>query len=212
MTPGSCSTGIHILLEEADELFEVYLVNLMQGQQYQSDYLALNPKGTIPTLVNSAGNVFTDFLSIAWWLGKQYPRQGWIPQESCEQARMLEVLSYAVNTLHGQGFTRIFTPEKYQFDQLETSTVEAQGRALVTAGFNWVNRSLQGEHYVCDQFSLADVAVFYCEFWAKKIDLPLPQRCESHLRTMLQRPKVQAVLIEEGYGRWLQQELSRAVA
>ena len=29
MTPGSCSTGIHILLEEIDKPFEVYLVNLL---------------------------------------------------------------------------------------------------------------------------------------------------------------------------------------
>ena len=31
MTPGSCSTGIHILLEELELVFEVYLVNLMAG-------------------------------------------------------------------------------------------------------------------------------------------------------------------------------------
>lgn len=33
MTPGSCSTGIHILLEEIGLPFEVYVVNLMAGDQ-----------------------------------------------------------------------------------------------------------------------------------------------------------------------------------
>ena len=28
MTPGSCSTGIHIILEEMEEAFEAYIVNL----------------------------------------------------------------------------------------------------------------------------------------------------------------------------------------
>lgn len=33
MTPGSCSTGIHIRLEEAALVFEVYVVNLLAGDQ-----------------------------------------------------------------------------------------------------------------------------------------------------------------------------------
>lgn len=31
MTPGSCSTGIHILLEEIDRPFAAYIVNLPAG-------------------------------------------------------------------------------------------------------------------------------------------------------------------------------------
>ena len=47
MTPGSCSTGIHIILEELDEIFEAYLVNLPAGDQFKPDYVAINPKSTI---------------------------------------------------------------------------------------------------------------------------------------------------------------------
>ena len=31
MTPGSCSTGIHILLEELELVFEVYVMNMLRG-------------------------------------------------------------------------------------------------------------------------------------------------------------------------------------
>jgi hypothetical protein len=31
MTPGSCSTSIHIILEELEEVFEVYIMNLLAG-------------------------------------------------------------------------------------------------------------------------------------------------------------------------------------
>lgn len=34
MTPGSCSTGIHILLEELELVFEVHLVNLLAAEGY----------------------------------------------------------------------------------------------------------------------------------------------------------------------------------
>jgi len=47
MTPGSCSTGIHIILEELDEIFEVYIVNLPAGDHFKPDYVTVNPKSTI---------------------------------------------------------------------------------------------------------------------------------------------------------------------
>ena len=40
MTPGSCSTGIHILLEECGLVFEAHIVNLLAGDQYKKgEYL-----------------------------------------------------------------------------------------------------------------------------------------------------------------------------
>ncbi len=113
MTPGSCSTGIHILLEEVGEVFEAYLVNLMEGDQYKADYLAINPKATIPSLLRKDGSSLTDFQTIAWWLAKNYPRRKLLPETLEDELRVLDVMNYAVNTIHGQGFTRIFTTEKY---------------------------------------------------------------------------------------------------
>jgi glutathione S-transferase len=79
MTPGSCSTGIHILLEELGLLFEVHPVNLLAGDQNKPDYLAINPKATIPTLVRDDGSALTDFQAIAWWLARQFPKAGLLP-------------------------------------------------------------------------------------------------------------------------------------
>ena len=42
MTPGSCSTGIHILLEEIGLVFEAYIVNLTTGDQYKPEYIKIN--------------------------------------------------------------------------------------------------------------------------------------------------------------------------
>ena len=70
MTPGSCSTGIHILLEEVGAVFEAYIVNLPAGDHLKPDYLAINPKGTIPTLVRNDGTAITEFQAIAWWLAR----------------------------------------------------------------------------------------------------------------------------------------------
>jgi glutathione S-transferase len=60
MTPGSCSTGIHILLEEIGLVFEAYIIDLLAGDQYKDKYLAINPKGTIPTLLRDDGTAIPD--------------------------------------------------------------------------------------------------------------------------------------------------------
>jgi len=60
MTPGSCSTGIHIILEELEEIFEAYVVNLPAGDHFKPDYVAINPKSTIPALVRKDGTPLTE--------------------------------------------------------------------------------------------------------------------------------------------------------
>jgi glutathione S-transferase len=67
LTPGSCSTGIHILLEELELVFEAHLVNLLAGTQNTPEYLAMNPKATIPTLVRNDGTALTEFQAPIGW-------------------------------------------------------------------------------------------------------------------------------------------------
>lgn len=211
MTPGSCSTGIHILLEECGLVFEAHLVNLLAGDNFKPDYLALNPKGTIPTLVREDGVALTDFQTIAWWLARTYPRRKLLPENLEDELRVMEVLNYAVNTLHGQGFTRIFTTENYSASQSEQERIKAQGRTIIEKGFALMNRYLDGRDYVVDKFSIADAALFYVEFWADRIDIPLPDNCLAHYLRMLARPAVRQVLMEEGYGN-IYVELEKANA
>lgn len=199
MTPGSCSTGIHILLEECGLVFEAHLVNLLAGDQHKADYFALNPKGTIPTLVREDGSVLTDFQSIAWWLARAYPRGKLLPDNLEGELRVIEVMNYALNTIHGQGFTRIFTTENYSHSQSEQESIKAQGHAIVKKGFSLINTLLSGNDYVVGDYSIADAALFYVEFWADRINIPLPDNCLAHYLRMLARHAVRQVLFEEGY-------------
>lgn len=202
MTPGSCATGIHILLEELELVFSANIVNLVKGDQRTPEFLAINPRGTIPVLVLDDGTALTSFLSIAWWLGRAYPKKQLIPEDSLQQTKMLDVLSYAVHQIHGQGFTRIFTPDNYLVGGAEPEQQQAmlleQGKNLIAQGFDWVASQLSGKT-VCEQFSLADAALFYVEFWADKSDIEMPQACIDHYQAMLTRPAVRQVLAEEGY-------------
>jgi glutathione S-transferase len=199
MTPGSCSTGIHILLEELELPFEVYLVNLMAGDQFKPEYVALNPKSTIPTLVRDDGTAITEFQAIAWWLARRYPRVGLLPENIDDEARVIETMDYVVGTIHGQGYTRIFTTANYTDNEAEHEAIQARGREIAARGLGVIDALLAGRDYVAGRFGIADAALFYVEFWADKIKLDLPPNCLAHYRRMLQRPAVRQVLMEEGY-------------
>ena len=199
MTPGSCSTGIHILLEELELPFEVYPVNLMAGDQHKPQYLAANPKATIPTLVRDDGSSITEFQAIAWWLARRYPRARLLPEDIDGEVRVLETMDYVVGTIHGQGYTRIFTTFNYSDNEADHAAIQARGREIVGKGLAIVNDVLAGKEYVVGNFSIADAALFYVEFWADKIKLELPPNCLAHYQRMLQRPAVRRVLLEEGY-------------
>jgi len=207
MTPGSCSTGIHILLETLELPFEVTIVNLPAGDHRQPGYLALNPKGTIPALQLDDGRVLTEFQAIAYWLARQYPRGRLLPDDAAQAASAMALMDYVVGTVHGQGYTRIFTTDSYLPAELPAeqrgtwiAAVQARGREIVTQAFDVIAQRLPDDGYATGaDLSIADAALFYVEFWADKTCLTLPPRCAAHLQRVRARPVVQAVLREEGY-------------
>lgn len=206
MTLGSCSTGIHILLEEIGLVFEAHLVNLLAGDQHQPAYRAINPKATIPALMRDDGSVLSEFQSIAWWLARAYPKKQLLPATPDGEARVLEIMGYVTATLHGQGFARLFTTDKFCTNAAEHEAVRAQGREIVDAGFALIDSLLAQQDYVAaDHFTIADAALFYIEFWADRTQVPLPANCRAHYQRLLTRPAVRQVLMEEGYGRTLAQ-------
>ncbi len=199
MTPGSCSTGIHILLEEIGLVFEAYIVNLVKGDHLKPDYLAINPHGTIPTLLRDDGVALTDFHSIALWLAQTYPRRKLLPESVDAREAALAAMHFCVQHIHGEGFRRVFTPERYAGRQADIEAIKAEGREIVVSALIAIDTELAGKDYVAGGFSVADAALFYVEFWADKTGMTLPRNCQAHYALMKTRPAVRQVLAEEGY-------------
>lgn len=199
MTPGSCSTGIHILLEEIDKPFEAYIVNLPAGDHYRPDYLAINPKSTVPAVVRDDGSPLTEFQAIAWWLARSNPEANLLPLDLIGETLVIEAMDYVVGTIHMQGFARIFHPAKFAPNDADFDAVRERGREIVEEGFAVMNDVLLTKEYLADSFSIADAALFYVEFWADKLKFDLPPNCLAHYQRMLTRPAVLRVLREEGY-------------
>jgi glutathione S-transferase len=199
MTPGSCTTGIHIILEELEEVFEVYVVNLPNGDHFKPEYIAINPKSTIPTLVRNDGTPLTEVQAIAYWLARTHPRRKLLPEDVNDETRVIETLAYVVGTVHGQGFARIFATSTFARTQADHESIQQLGRDIVVKAFAILNDVLAGRDYVGGAFSIADPILFYVEFWADKLKIALPPNLLAHYRRMLARPAVQRVMAEEGY-------------
>ena len=165
-SPGACSLGIHVLLEELGKPYEVQEVNLREGAQFKPEFTSVNPKSKVPTLVRDDGSVLTEFPAIAYYLARTNPQAKLLPDDVEAEARALEALDYVVATMHMQGFSRIFRPSNYTPTPADEEAVKARGREIFEKGLQILDKQLAGKDYVVGTFSIADAALFYVEFWA----------------------------------------------
>jgi glutathione S-transferase len=198
-SPGACSVGIHVLLEEIGKPYEAQLVNLREGAQFKPDFTAVNPKSKVPTLVRDDGSVLTEYPAIAFWLARSNSEKKLLPEDVESQTRGIEALDYAVATVHMQGFSRLFRASNYTPNPADEDKVKERGKEIVEKGYAVLDKALAGKDYVAGTFSIADTALFYVEFWgAKRMNMKLPPNCDAHLNRMLARPAVQRVMQQEG--------------
>lgn len=197
--PGACSMGIHVLLEEVGKPYEAQAVDLRSGGQFKPEFTAMNPKSKVPTLVRDDGSVLTEFPAIAYWLACTNPQSKLLPDDADGQARALEAMDYAVATMHMQGFARIFRPSNFAPNAADEDAVKARGREIFERGLGVLDHALSGKDYVAGQFSIADAALFYVEFWgAARLKMDLPSNVAAHYQRMAARPAVQRTLQQEG--------------
>ena len=196
--PGACSIGIHVLLEEIGKPYETERVNLQQGEQYKPPFTAVNPKSKVPTLIRDDGTVMTEYPAIAYWLAKTNPFANLLPDDIDQQAKSLELTDYAVATIHMQGFARQFRSSNFTPNPADEEAVKSRGKEIAEKGFALIDKALEGKEYAVGKFSIADSAIFYTEFWSKRVGMTLPANCASHLERMLARAAVQRVMQQEG--------------
>lgn len=198
-SPGACSLGIHLLLEEIGKPYDAEQVNLREGAQFKPEFMSVNPKSKVPTLVRDDGSVLTEFPAIAYWLARTNPQAKLLPDDADAQARALEAMDYVVATMHMQGFTRIFRPGNFAPNAADEEAVKARGKEIFEKGLAVMDKALAGKEYLVGPFSIADAALFYVEFWgAARLKMELPPNCAAHYQRMLARPAVQRMMQQEG--------------
>jgi glutathione S-transferase len=118
--PGACSFVPHVLLQASGAAYEPSLLKLHKGEQREAAYLAINPRGQVPVLVDN-GTVITQIVAICLHLDARFPECQFLPTEPLARAKALETLAWMNNTVHPT-FTHYFMPNKFT-DQPETQAV-----------------------------------------------------------------------------------------
>ena len=200
--PHTCAIGTHVLLEEIGKPYEAEKIDVQGGATKENWFRAINPKGKVPTLVLPDGRVLTEFTAIGTWLARTNPDAGLLPTDRDEELRALSIADYAVGTVHGQGFSRVFLPGKFEPQDpvhqslgLGQSSVKHQGETMVTDGFAILEKEMAGREWAAgDRFGVADAALFYVTRWAPQQDIELPANLAAHLRRTKERPAVRRVM------------------
>jgi glutathione S-transferase len=199
-TPGACSIGIHVLLEEIGKPYELDRVDLSASPPDRA-LTSVNPKSKVPTLQRDDGSTLTEFPAIAVWLAKTNPDKKLLGSTVEDEVRAIEAMDFAVSTIHMQGFSRLFRPSNFAPADADHDAVKARGREIVEKGFAVLDKALAGKDYITGAFSVADAALFYVEFWAAaRMGIPLPTNVAAHFTRMKARPAVVATLKQEGLG------------
>lgn len=121
--PGACSFVPHAMLELSGAPFEPVMVKLHKGEQRAPEYLAMNPRGQVPVLVDD-GEVITQIVAILQHLDAKLPQAGILPATGMARTQALSTLAWMNNTVHPT-FTHVFMPQKFTDDEGAQKIVRA---------------------------------------------------------------------------------------
>jgi len=112
VAPNTCARVATIALEEIGIPFETSLVRTAANQQNSPEFLRLNPKGKVPTLLID-GAPLTENVAILTWLAAEFPDAALMPvtHDKLEQLKQTADLAFFAGTVHPV-VTRIAMPMK----------------------------------------------------------------------------------------------------
>lgn len=177
------------MLQELGVDFEAVTVNLMAGEHRRPEFLAINPAGKLPVLIDD-GLVLNESAAIVLYLAEKYPDRGFMPTDLRLRAEAYRWLFFAVTELEQplwriSKHTAILPPE----DRLAADVPLARRDFLAMAAV--LEKHMQDRAYVLgERVSAADFVMAYTLDWADVVELlgDFPA-LRSYLGRMYARPR-----------------------
>jgi len=151
---------VQIMLEETGLDYELHPVNLGEGEQNKSDYLAINPNGKIPAIVDRdgpGGDEVTVFESGAILLYLAEKSGKYLPEDPAVRWRVTSWLMFQM-----AGIGPSLAQAGYFLNRAPEPVPHAVERSINEAErlYGVVDRRLAEAEFLAGDYSIADIASF----------------------------------------------------
>jgi len=174
----SAAYRVRIALSLKQLAYEAIPVHLVRngGEQRQADYLALNPSGLVPTLIDD-GNVLQQSLAIIEYLDEVHPQPALLPGSAVERARIRAIAQAIACDIHPVNNLRVL---RYLVHELGVTDAQKNAwyRHWIAVGLSAVESMLAtdprtGPFCHGDTPTLADCCLVPQVFNAQRFDCDL---------------------------------------
>lgn len=204
--PGNANLAPHMTLEEIGAPYRLEFVDRAVNAQKSAAYLALNPTGRIPVLVDG-GLVLYETAAICLHLADRHPEAQLAPPlGSDERAHFYKWLAWLTNTLQAELIT-YFYPERLTDDAAATAQVNAHAEARIMEMIDLAEAQLArnaaaqaGPWLLGAQYTVLDPYLMMLCRWTRMMGNPARNRKHvgKFLDAMWARPAVQRAFDQEG--------------
>ena len=198
--PGTAAMAPHAALAEAGADYELVRVELDEHGNAPPDYLALNPWGRVPTLVDG-DLVLTEAAAIVLHVADRFPQAGLVPPIGTQdRAQVYRWLVYLTNTVQAT-YLRWRYPERYTAEPAGEAGIVACEAEALRRHFDSIAAQLAGRRWlVGDERTGADLYLFMLTRWARSQEPPAWDRpsLREHFLRVLERAGVARMIDEQG--------------
>lgn len=198
------SIRVRWTLQELGVDFESISLNVAAGETLTPEYLAINPTGKIPTLVDG-DFVLTESVAIVLYLAEKYPEKGLLPTEPKLRAQLNRWLLFTATELE-QPLWRIarhsfiYPEEQRLAGDIDIASREFRQMAAI------MEQHMRGREFVVgDHVTVGDFVLAYTLDWGNEVQLL--DECPvllSYMKRMYDRPnaamRIAAALASVGMG------------
>jgi glutathione S-transferase len=181
------------ILEEIGAPYELVRLDLAADDHKRPEYLAINPTGTVPALVDGELKLF-ESAAICEYLADKFPDRGLAPRVGTpDRGLYYQWIHYSMTSLDIPVIS-IFHHTTFRPEAERIPAIAEESRRQLLAAIRVIDQPLSCNEYILGKtFSAADVMIGSSLIWARSIDL-IPSDCEasrSYVRRLAGRPAFQ---------------------
>lgn len=192
----TCALASHIALEQAGADYEAIRVDFAANEQRKPEYLAINPKGRVPSLVTDRG-ILTETPAILVFIAQSYPNARLAPlDDPFALAQLQSFNSYLCSTVHVAHAHRM-RGTRWADDPAAIIEMQRKAPQAVSECFALIEREmLNGPWVMGETYSICDMYLFTLAQWleADGVDTAKLPRVMDHRRRMSEHPVVRKII------------------